>query len=463
MNTLLLLILAITPSFILLYFILFMDRHEKEPLGLVIKIILLGAMSVAPAIVMEYLMGMLPIYSHGKVMRAVMISFVQVAWVEELCKLGVVLLFAWNNKNFNEENDGIVYVGSSAIGFAMLENIFYVLSFGMWVGILRSITAMPLHCFSGVLMGYFVGRAKFSSTSRSRTKNILKGFLLAYILHGVYDTLLLTRTNSALLAFPMVFILIIFGIKFIKKGRALSLIRAETLKDESTQIDIQAEMFKRSNPENQFWKIIVSRVLLSLSGIFWILIFIGLVASYEKFKYKIFDAIMGGIILSFLPILIGVLLEISFRRNKMFFKHLKETYPHIQTIERAEDITPPGQAWKIFISRTLFTLIGLFWAILILGFIAKFEKYGSRWFDVLFGGTVLSAIPFITGFLLETSYRKKRDEYRKSKRMTEEFNKSKFDPFIPVYSDNELHDYCQKLKKNREKEEFEERKKKEGG
>ena len=128
MNTLLLLILAITPSFILLYFILFMDRHEKEPLGLVIKIMLLGAMSVAPAIVMEYIMGMLPIYSQGQFTRAVMISFVQVAWVEELCKLGVVLLFAWNNKNFNEENDGIVYVGSSAIGFAMLENIFYVLS-----------------------------------------------------------------------------------------------------------------------------------------------------------------------------------------------------------------------------------------------------------------------------------------------------------------------------------------------
>ena len=408
MNTLLLLILAVIPSLILLYFILYMDRNEKEPLGMVIKMILLGALSVAPCIIMENIMNLLPIYTGGKLLRAALISFVRVAWVEELCKLGVVLLFAWNSKHFTEENDGIVYVGASAIGFAMLENIFYVLSYGTWVGILRAVTAIPMHCFTGILMGYFVGRAKFSSTPKERNINILKGFLLAFFLHGLYDTLILTRTNAALLIFPMVVILIIFGIRFMKKGRALSIKRTLFSKDQPSNIIVQPELLIHTAPKNQLWKIIISRTLLSISVVFWILIIIGLAVSLEEFKSRIFDAILGGIILSFFPIIIGVILEISYRRKKKFFKQLQEKYPELFTPDAIIETIPPGQRWKIVFSTTLFTISGLFWALIILGFFAQFDKYGSRWFDVLFSGSVFSFIPIYIAVLARTSYQEKK-------------------------------------------------------
>ena len=55
----------------------------------------------------------------------------------------MVLLFVWGNPNFNEENDGVVYVGASAIGFAVLENIAYVVQNGIGTGVLRAMAPLP--------------------------------------------------------------------------------------------------------------------------------------------------------------------------------------------------------------------------------------------------------------------------------------------------------------------------------
>ncbi len=416
MNTIFLLILALLPGFILIHFILSMDRTEKEPLGLVIVIIFLGALSLVPAAILEVILRFLPIYSGGKFLNAITISFVQVAWVEELAKLSVVLLVAWNNKNFNEENDGIVYVGASALGFAMLENVFYVLSLGIVVGILRAITAMPLHCFTGVLMGYYVGLAKFSPTKKERRKNILKGFFLAYILHGTYDALLLTRTPAALLIFPMVIGLVIFGIKSLKKSRALSLARTDTAAEAAVDTITQQELLIYTNPKNQLWKIIISRTLLTISGLFWLLFFVGLIAQLEQFKSQILEAILGAIILSFLPIFIGVILEISYHRKKKIFRDIQDSRPIQEISPAAPTVTlpvsaeqsPPGQLGKIFISRALLTISGLFWALLILGFLAKIEEYASQWFQWLMTGLIITFIPIYMGVLLELCHRRKK-------------------------------------------------------
>lgn len=328
MDIIFLLILALLPGFLLLYIILFMDRHEKEPMGLVIKTMLMGAVSVTPAAFLEKILGTLPIYGGGKISGAIMISFVQVAWVEELAKLIAVFVIAWKNKHFNEENDGIVYVGASALGFAMLENMFYVLSYGFTVGIMRAITAMPLHCFTGVLMGHYVGQAKFAPTGEERKKNILKGFFLAYFIHGLYDTLVFTQTPAALLILPIVAGAAVFGFKFMKKGRALSMARTATATAAASaptpaeDAIAQQDLLFRFDPKKQLWKLIVSRTLLIVSGLFWALLLLGIGGNAEKNNSEVPEVIMGGIILSFIPIVIGLILEISYRRKKKLFKKI---------------------------------------------------------------------------------------------------------------------------------------------
>ena len=71
-----------------------------------------------------------------------------------------------------------------SMGFACTENIMYVLDGGYQTGILRAFTAVPAHATFGVLMGFYMGRAKFS---KNRLRLNLMGLLLATIFHGAYD------------------------------------------------------------------------------------------------------------------------------------------------------------------------------------------------------------------------------------------------------------------------------------
>ena len=92
--------------------------------------------------------------------------------------------YAQRNNEFNEPFDGIVYAVMVSMGFAALENILYTFQYGYGVGVTRAFTAVPAHATFGIIMGYFMGKAKFS---KNRIKLNLLGLLLATLFHGSYD------------------------------------------------------------------------------------------------------------------------------------------------------------------------------------------------------------------------------------------------------------------------------------
>lgn len=426
METLFLLVLALLPCFILLFFILYMDRNEREPMGQVLKVILLGALSVVPAVFIERWLGLLPIYGGQGVISGILEAFVQVAWVEELCKLGVVLLFVWKNRHFNEENDGIVYVGASALGFAMLENVAYVLSSGLNTGLLRAITAIPLHCFTGVLMGYYTGLAKFSSTARERRRLIFKGFFWAYMVHGVYDALLMTHTYVGILIFPLIVGLIIFGVRFLKKGRQLSLARTAGEVQAPAPVDIatQQEILVRMSPKNQWWKIAISRTLFLLCGLFWLVILLGLVVKLETFKEKGEAILLGAVILTVIPVFIALLLEVSYRHKKRVYVELRKTVPEPEsfrvytgakpvsdTIMGTTLAAPPGQLWRVIVARVFFTLSALVWALILLVLSSDRPGGHPNWPQILLFAFIITFLPVYIGWLLENSYQQRKKRF----------------------------------------------------
>ena len=59
------------------------------------------------------------------------------------------------NKEFNSLFDGIIYSIFVSLGFAGLENVFYVLDNGFGNAIMRGILSVPGHMFFAVLMGYY--------------------------------------------------------------------------------------------------------------------------------------------------------------------------------------------------------------------------------------------------------------------------------------------------------------------
>ncbi len=427
MRMFLLLALGLLPGLVLLYFILFMDRNEKEPMGLVITVTLLGALSVVPAALIELGLGSIHTSQFGNIPNALLTAFFKVSWVEELCKLGVVLLVAWRNKNFNEENDGIVYVGSSTLGFAMLENVLYVFQFGLTVGILRAITAMPMHFSCGVIMGYYVGLAKVSPDPNKRKSNILKGFFLAFLLHGAYDALLMSRTPAGLLIIPVVIGFFVFGFRVMKKGRTLSLIRFNETPP-AADSPIQQNLLIAVHPENQLWKAVISRTLLTLSGLFWGVIILAILTQTDRLKSDVPEILLGSIVLSFVPVFIGFMLEISYRRKRKIFRDFQTSqqvsqqpvetplrpfrYPQVAPVSSpvpvSGAITPPGLLWRAFLSRSLLSVSALFWAIIIIGFLSQGEKDVTRWNLLFLGGFTLSFFPIYVGILTEDSYRKRK-------------------------------------------------------
>jgi RsiW-degrading membrane proteinase PrsW (M82 family) len=181
-----LLLMAVAPVFVIILYIYLKDKYEKEPFKLLAKNFFLGAtLSVLITILLGTLLGQLiPTDDDGSIVQMLVKAFIVVALVEEFSKYIIVRYFAQKHRAFNEPFDGIVYAVMVSMGFAALENIIYVYQYGFQTGITRAFTAVPAHATFGILMGYFMGKAKFSS--QRFTLNML-GLAVATLFHGAYD------------------------------------------------------------------------------------------------------------------------------------------------------------------------------------------------------------------------------------------------------------------------------------
>lgn len=221
-----LLLLAVAPAMVIVMYIYFKDKFEKEPVKLLAKNFFLGAtLSILITFILGFAVGyLIPVTNELSVYQMAIKAFITVALVEEFSKFVVVKKFAQNHQEFNEPFDGIVYAVMVSMGFATLENVLYVYSYGMSTGILRAFTAVPAHATFAVLMGYFMGKAKFS---KNKWQLNLLGLLVATLFHGAYDFFLFIHfvPGIAIGAFVSLLIGLFFSRKAIKRHQKRSLFR----------------------------------------------------------------------------------------------------------------------------------------------------------------------------------------------------------------------------------------------
>lgn len=111
--------------------------------------------------------------------------------VEEYCKYSAAKRAMNKEKEFDEHSDGIVFAAAAALGFAFVENIFYFATTSPVSWLVRSVMAVPAHVLFAVFWGEALGRLKFvPGTSKSVVWN---GLIMASMLHGLYDTLLMNN------------------------------------------------------------------------------------------------------------------------------------------------------------------------------------------------------------------------------------------------------------------------------
>jgi len=226
-----LIIISVLPSVLILLYLYKKEKYEQEPLSLLLKAFILGALSTVCVLVAVFIINLIiPIEPNtgNHLLDSFVTSFFGAAIPEEMLKFIMLYLLIWKNKNFSERFDGIIYSVFVSLGFATLENIVYVLQNGAEVALVRALTAVPAHALLGVAMGYYFSYAKFLPESES--KYLARSIYVPVVLHGVYDFLIFSQEKfweshpsfSVLLLISFVGFVVFLWVQGFKKIKKMS-------------------------------------------------------------------------------------------------------------------------------------------------------------------------------------------------------------------------------------------------
>ena len=153
---------AVIPAIFLLVQVNKADKLDKEPAGLLISLVIQGIISTALAVITERLGTALldSLWDESSLAYRLCMYFIVVGLSEEGFKYLLLKRRTWYSPDFNCQFDGVVYAVCVALGFALWENIGYVVMYGFGTALVRAVTAVPGHACFGVFMGAFYGMAR---------------------------------------------------------------------------------------------------------------------------------------------------------------------------------------------------------------------------------------------------------------------------------------------------------------
>ena len=216
-------LISVIPVLLLAIFVYSKDTvKEPKPLlftlfaaGFLAAIIVLGINIVLSVIIPDFFItDNITKVSFYKLFSMV---FIEIAFVEEFCKWLMIRLVGYNNKRNDQSYDIIVYSVFVALGFALIENIFYLAPGNISLGIYRAIFSIPSHASFGVFMGSFLGLAKsYEQKDKALSKvYMFYAILVPTLLHTTYNFCLLANSSWFFIVF-IIFVLSLYIMAIIK-------------------------------------------------------------------------------------------------------------------------------------------------------------------------------------------------------------------------------------------------------
>ena len=209
---------AVLPACFLLRYVYRHDTVEKEPAPLLCSLLGMGCLAALCSAILEAVAEqlLLILVDPSSPVYTILLACLVVAVVEEGTKFFFLKLRSWRHSAFNYRFDGVVYAVFVSLGFAALENIQYVVNYGLSVALPRALLAVPGHAAFSVFMGVYYGRAKLLENlgdyGGSR-RCLRKGYFFAVFLHGFYDTCAMIGTAQASAVF-LLFVVLMFTAAF---------------------------------------------------------------------------------------------------------------------------------------------------------------------------------------------------------------------------------------------------------
>ncbi|CAG9623509.1 glutamic-type intramembrane protease PrsW [Sutcliffiella rhizosphaerae] len=209
---------GIAPGLALLSYFYLKDKFEKEPISFVFKIFMFGALLVFPLMFIQYVIQLeFNVSSHF--VNAFLVS----GLLEEFFKWFVLIYLVYHNIHFDEHYDGIVYGVAVSLGFATAENILFLIANGVELAFGRAILPVSSHALFGVIMGYYLGKGKFSFHSKQRKKWIMLSIFIPFFLHGMYNVIILSQKYWGLYMVPFMIFLWWLGLRKVKLANTLQI------------------------------------------------------------------------------------------------------------------------------------------------------------------------------------------------------------------------------------------------
>jgi protease PrsW len=205
--------LAFFPAVAWLWYVRREDVREPEPRLLVLFAFVLGCGSAnLIGILRPRIESAIP--TQAGIAADLVDAFVVTAAPEELVKLAAVMIASLWSRQWNEPMDGIVYGVAAGLGFAGLENVYFLAASGDPMVVFgRAFTANLAHAAFTGGAGFCLGLARLGRPF-GKTVAVLGAFG-AIVFHGAYDIFLFSLPSlnivSLLLVLPLA--LVLLGLK----------------------------------------------------------------------------------------------------------------------------------------------------------------------------------------------------------------------------------------------------------
>ena len=214
---------AVIPAAALMVYVYKADKLEKEPTPLLWRLILQGVISTALAVFTERLgaQALSSFIRPNTLLYQIVFYFLVVGLSEEGFKYLLLKRRTWNSPYFNCRFDGVVYAVFVSMGFALWENIDYVVMYGLETAFVRALTAVPGHACFGVFMGAWYGLAKSHERHGHAEYSKVSRYLAVIcpvLLHGLYDLIAtLDRSELSLVFVGFIAVMFLAAYRTVKK------------------------------------------------------------------------------------------------------------------------------------------------------------------------------------------------------------------------------------------------------
>jgi len=136
-------------------------------------------------------------------------NFFRAAFLEEGLKFALLIFICVKLEALDEPIDAIVYGATIGLGYAAMENLFYLYAPDAWSleTVTRRYYPLVMHLGFGVVMGWLLSQNLFDEENRFKRRFMLiLALAIPVIFHGVYNMYLAVHT------FPILTIFLIIGI-----------------------------------------------------------------------------------------------------------------------------------------------------------------------------------------------------------------------------------------------------------